>query len=346
MIEGHIECLNQDLLNDIMAHLDGPALASAASSCTHLRAAARDEALWHTLCNATWPSTLDPQVQALVKSTKGGFVKFFADSFPLILNEPTQPDSVEHGLSSGSVEAADLVSLVDIFYRGKCIFSKVLWGMSSEEKYPYGFFSEGPFRIDLLNFEGNGGDEEDDNNDEMPLMCLLRKREKGTASICRKLQKNLRLSWVSVDKRGERKGVNLSSWEPVVIQGHWPSETDFLVRFGSVVARGPARFVVISVRCRLDRGGACLKMAGISLEVEDSGGSRVWGSEGVMTLAHAASCKRGCDRTRSIEGYASHVRAQRREKERRIKGEWMADWICVGMGISVFFAALGWLATF
>ncbi|KAL0313091.1 UNVERIFIED_CONTAM: F-box protein [Sesamum radiatum] len=96
----HFSSLNRDLLVEIMSRLDGSNLAATASTCTALRDAAGDERLWQKLCNETWPSTSNGQLQFQIASSRtGSFKSLYTDAFPLVLFEVTRgvPERIPTG---------------------------------------------------------------------------------------------------------------------------------------------------------------------------------------------------------------------------------------------------------
>jgi hypothetical protein len=78
--------LSADILHDILKRLDGAALARAGCACADLRDISREEELWENACRSLWPSTNHDDVRSLIVSL-GGFRKFYADCFTLILNK-------------------------------------------------------------------------------------------------------------------------------------------------------------------------------------------------------------------------------------------------------------------
>jgi hypothetical protein len=119
--------------------------------------------LWENACRSLWPSTRRDDVRNLIVSV-GGLRKFYADCFTLILNKDvpvvqtneTNPfaeewtesdyyyddlDELENSLPS------DFVSLIDIWYKDRVLYSKVIWGVPNSDG-GNGWFYNCPFRID------------------------------------------------------------------------------------------------------------------------------------------------------------------------------------------------------
>ena len=78
--------LSADLFYDILKRLDAAALARAGCACADFRAISNEEDLWENACTSLWPSTRLDDVRSLIVSV-GGFRKFYADCFTLILNK-------------------------------------------------------------------------------------------------------------------------------------------------------------------------------------------------------------------------------------------------------------------
>lgn len=78
--------LSADLFYDILKRLDAAALARAGCACADFRAISNEEDLWENACTSLWPSMRRDDVRSLIASA-GGFRKFYADSFTLILNK-------------------------------------------------------------------------------------------------------------------------------------------------------------------------------------------------------------------------------------------------------------------
>lgn len=185
----HFRSLNQDLLVEIMSRLDGSTLAATASTCTALRDAAGDERLWQKLCNETWPSTSNGQLQFQIASSKiGSFKSLYTDAFPLVLYEVTRraPKRIPTGTIQDTTSSPwDFISLIDIYYKGRCIFSKVVDGMI-ESMYrtcnnDFSRFLCYPFKLDLLDFY-------------YPMAAFT--GYEGREDLCNMIVGDLQLSWI------------------------------------------------------------------------------------------------------------------------------------------------------
>ena len=129
MVGGDIQELNCDLLTRILQLLDGPSLAAAACSSSHLRAVACSRHLWQELCLATWPSLrhLPPQNSPSV---------FFSDASCF-------PTSASRRDSGQPPEA--IISAVDLFHEGKPV-----WSEAVRTDARGWWFGCSPFRVDAV----------------------------------------------------------------------------------------------------------------------------------------------------------------------------------------------------
>ncbi|KAL4572061.1 hypothetical protein LXL04_018830 [Taraxacum kok-saghyz] len=159
-----MDALSNDIFYDILRRVDGATLASASCACATFNAISKEERLWEDVCSSMWPSTKREDVKTLISST-GGFKKFYANCFPLIVSKdvpvirwteyPEECTEGEYNYGDEgddeleNVSPSDFVSIVDIKYKEKTICSKVIWGIPNANVYN-GWFSECPFRIDLF----------------------------------------------------------------------------------------------------------------------------------------------------------------------------------------------------
>ncbi|KAJ8422189.1 LOW QUALITY PROTEIN: hypothetical protein Cgig2_011941 [Carnegiea gigantea] len=110
--------LHPDIIRfHILPRLDGCSLAAVGCATPELRSLCSDEGLWSHICHSTWPSTTTPRMRELISTFPNGPRSFFSVAYKLV---PTlSPILYPRTLPSR------LISAVDIFYRGQCIFSKV-----------------------------------------------------------------------------------------------------------------------------------------------------------------------------------------------------------------------------
>ncbi|KAK6940836.1 F-box domain [Dillenia turbinata] len=128
--------LSSDLLYDILRHLDGPTLASAACACVAFCSISKDEKLWENACASLWPSTNRDDVKKLIMSIEA---EYYGD-----MNE------------FESMLPSDFVSIVDFRYTDKIVRLIVLWGIPN---------ANGVNGIDLLNYSARDDDSESELED-------------------------------------------------------------------------------------------------------------------------------------------------------------------------------------
>ncbi|KAK2664444.1 hypothetical protein Ddye_003018 [Dipteronia dyeriana] len=117
-----------------MARLDGSAMASAGCTCSTILNVTRDQNLWRQLRHSTWPSTALQEAQHLLSSSSiGGFYRFYADSYPLILcNIPANenyPNTPKCPKPETQICLSDFASLLDIYCKNECVLSKAFDGV-------------------------------------------------------------------------------------------------------------------------------------------------------------------------------------------------------------------------
>jgi hypothetical protein len=354
--------LSSDLFYDILRRLDGPTLASAACACAAFCSISKEEKLWENVCSSMWPSTNREDVRSLISSI-GGFRKFYADCFPLIVNkEVTEyqwndyleyPEEWTEAEYYGdvdeleSVAPSDFVSIVDIRYKDKTICSKVLWGIPNANEFN-GWFYNCPFRIDLLTYAAR----DDDNEGEVflsvsdglpPILSMEKERKDG--KLWMELRDGLRLSWIVVNKK-IKQAANLASWSPLGGQRHWPTDKDFVIRFGSVLSAKdilPCQVVecilVMKFRVIHTEGEGVqttLKLTELSLQLEDMEGAHVNGRNSLLILKEALSCCRSNNHSEVLESCHLYSKAQSELKEEKMKIESRLDRLCIVTGIAAF----------
>eukprot|EP01018_Ginkgo_biloba_P029150 Gb_23720 [translate_table: standard] len=357
---GNIASLSSDLVYDILSRLDGVTLASAGCACLHFCSITREERIWEDICNLQWPSTEKEEVKGLISSL-GGFRKFYADCFPLIANKESVSavewdsdlDELE-GWSDCSddegedILSSDFVSIVDVQYKGKAIYSKVLWGIPDSDDF-HGWFSSCPFRIDLLRFS----DEDDDHESEVtlsmadglpPITSIERERKDG--KFWKEVQDSIRLSWILVNKK-INQAVNLASWSPLGGQRHWPTDKDFLLRFGSILPAHnilPCKAVqcILEMKCRVSDAGVeeggqtTLRLTELSMQLEDIRHAHLNGRNSLLVLRNAFSCCRSMNYSEVLESCRQYSKAQSELKEEKMRNEGQLDRLCILSGITAF----------
>lgn len=339
--------LSSDLIYDILKRLDGATLASAACTCATLCSISREERLWENVCSAMWPSTSRDDVKCLIRSI-GGFKKFYADCFPLIVNKEVPEfqwnDSFEYPEDWTEAEyygdmdelenmsPSDFVSIVDVRYKGRTICSKVLWGISNAISVNNWFYSY-PFRIDLLSNPAADDDHEGNVTisvcDCLPAITSM-EQERKDGKLWQDLRDGVRLSWIIVNRK-VKQAANLSSWCSLGGQRHWPTEDDFLLRFGSIL---PAKdilpcqvvecILIVKFRVVETEGSGVhttVQLTELSMQVGDMEGAHVNGKNSLLVLKEAVSCRRSKNYCEALESCLLYSKMQRELKEEKLRNE-------------------------
>ncbi|KXG39336.1 probable F-box protein At2g36090 isoform X2 [Sorghum bicolor] len=327
--------LSADLFYDILKRLDAAALARAGCACADFRAISNEEDLWENACTSLWPSTRQDDVRSLIVSV-GGFRKFYADCFTLILNKdvPVVQTNESNFFAEEWAESdyyyyddmdeletslpSDFVSLIDVWYKDRALYSKVIWGIPNSDS-ANGWFYNYPFRIDLFqhsaeNNENNNGEVFLSTINDLPSVPSI-EQERKDGKLWRELNDGIKLSWIIVNRKMKR-AVNLTSWHPLSGQRHWPTDTDFVLRFGSVL---PAKEV-------------------LPCQIEDMGGVHLNGRCSLLLLKEALSCHRSRNYDEVLESCNLYLKAQSELKEEKIRSECRFDTLCIFSGITIFAA--------
>ncbi|KAK6117046.1 hypothetical protein DH2020_049189 [Rehmannia glutinosa] len=312
--------LHRDLIIDIMSRLDGCTVAATASTCIDLRDAVEDEILWRKLCNDTWPSTSKTQ---LPFHKTGGFKSFYADAFPLIVNRGVS--KTIHTSSS----PWDFISLIDIYYKGHCIFSKVMDAIIEEGIYAScrhnilkRFFNY-PFKLNLL-----------DNLTNLPSTAFSDYEERGY-----KIVGDLRLSWIVFDRR-KGKAVNISSWKPRTVHKCNSSEEGYIICFGCIVpiedgvTTHRLAECVITAKCELMIKQGCIRWEEITLVIKDMDGSHLNGEQSVRVMKRALNCSRSVNHDAVELGYQQFCKQKIQLKLKDEKEESLANLFCATIAIA------------
>ncbi|GMN39425.1 hypothetical protein TIFTF001_008644 [Ficus carica] len=316
-----ISAVHPDIIGaHILTRLDGPTLASAAAASYQLHSLSREPSLWADICRSTWPSTASPRVAEVISCFPGCHRSFFSDSFPL----PVDHDRHHHGVDRDNHAAAinldrmpELISAVDVHYRGRLILSKVV-----ETETSSGWFRCSPFRVDLLHPK-----------DVVPTEIPFPRDDDD--DTCRDIAEGLTLSWIVIDPIG-RRAMNLSSHKPVEVQRHWLSG-EVHVRFAAVLGKqgSSSEFVQCGVQVTCGGSHFLLQVREVCLVVEDMDGTHLKGRESLVILQRALDGKRG--KRREEEGrkrYQEYLERKRERKERKVRTEGTLD-----MLFAIFFGA-------
>ncbi|GAB4851132.1 hypothetical protein Ancab_030426 [Ancistrocladus abbreviatus] len=351
--------LSCDIFYDILRRLDGATLASAACACAAFYSISREEKIWENVCYSLWPSTKNDDVRKLVSSV-GGFRRFYANCYPLIVNkdldvgkwnsyleEPEWNDADYLGGTDEyeSVSPSDFVSLVDVRYRDKVIFSKVLWGIPDSEGSNRWFYNS-PFQINLV--DDSLGNEQEGKvtlsvSDGLPQVQSV-ESEKKEGKLWNEILDGLRLSWIVVNRKA-KQAANVSSGIPLGVQRHWQTDKDFVVRFGSVL---PAKDILPcqAVECILvvkfqmfkdrDSNHTHLKLTQLSMQLEDMEGTHANGRNSLVVLKEALSCRRSKNYSEVLESCDLYSRMRTKIKEEKVRNETHIDRLCILSGIAAF----------
>ncbi|CAN0892585.1 F-box protein At2g27310 [Linum grandiflorum] len=349
---GSMASLSCDIFYDILKRLDGSTLASAACTCAAFCSISKEERLWENVCSSMWPSTDREDVKSLISSL-GGFRKFYADCFPLIVNKEFSeyqwreylqyPEEWAEAEYYGdldeydNVSPSDFVSIVDIRYKDRTICSKVLWGIPNANGFN-GWFHNCPFRIDLLS-DGEG-EVFLSVNDGLPLITSMEKERKD-GKLWKELRDGLRLSWIVVNRKN-KEAANLASWSPLGGQRHWPTDNDFVIRFGSVLSATeilPRQVAecILMMKFRVIEGVETkLKLTELSMQLEDMEGAHVNGRNSLLILKEALSCRRSKNYSEVLESCHLYSKVQSELKEEKMRNESRIDRCCIITGITAF----------
>ncbi|XP_057847247.2 F-box protein At2g27310 [Cryptomeria japonica] len=326
--------LNSDIITDILGRVGGITLANAECASSHFRSIARQENLWEEKCCSVWPSTRNADIKELISSSLGGFKKFYADCFPVIANDgesnPREPINLSlNSLEDLSALHSDFVWVVDVVYKNKPIYSKVISGIPSADDFP-GLFYCCPFRMEFINL----CDVLDDCNsygDGLPTISLQGKKN---PKFWGHLMDNVRLSWILINQR-TGQAINLSSWKPLVGRMEWPSQKDFVLIFGSILPSHKmcsSKFVQcgLSMKCRVsDKDHTSLKITELSMELEDMMGVRVNGMNSVVILENAFGCRRSKDHNQILQAYQKYLVEKSKLREMKMSKGGCADGVWI-----------------
>ncbi|KAG2686674.1 hypothetical protein I3843_09G017300 [Carya illinoinensis] len=315
-----ISSIHPDIIQThLLTRLDGPTLASVACTSSQLYTLCTQDMLWTNICHSTWPSTNTPRLLHLISTFGNGSRSFFTDSFPLLTNSDPTP-TADSPLNPDS--PPELISAVDLYYKGKLVFCKVI-----ETETVSGWFRCSPFRLDLL-------DPKD--------MVSTPIRFPDCEDACLELEKDLALSWIMIEPTG-RRAVNLSSHKAVSVQRHWLSG-DIQVRFATILTgeRGSSSEFVqygIVVTCGESEGGE-VQLREVSLQVENMDGKHLNGKDSLAILGRVLEGKKGGKRRRAEEEgrkrYQDYLERKRVRKARKLRTEGTLDTLCMAFGVLVF----------
>ncbi|XP_058734924.1 F-box protein At2g27310-like [Vicia villosa] len=257
--------MHHDIIHThILTRLDAATLATTASTCSHLRHLCIDDNLWRKICTATWPSLADPTTCHIISTFPNRHRSLFSDAFPVLHHFSCNSKPLS------SPPPIEIISAVDVFYKGKPVFSRVRRTETTKNS-----FLSSPLWIEIL-----------EPNELVPTeVKFVRKDDE----LLKHLEENLSLSWILLDPTGKRSA-NVSSRKPVLVRRHWLTR-DVEILFAVTMA-GEARRATETVQCTV-KVTCCGKVGGelhvreVSLVMEDMDGGKVSGKEGVMILQKA-----------------------------------------------------------
>ncbi|BAT85427.1 hypothetical protein VIGAN_04297500 [Vigna angularis var. angularis] len=170
-------------------------------------------------------------------------------------------------------------------------------------------------------------------------------RERKDGKLWRELCEGLQLSWIIVNKK-MKQAANLASWSPLGGQRHWPTDRDFVIRFGSVL---PAKDILPCqvVECILimkfrvvhtEEEGVqtSLKLTELSMQLEDMEGAHVNGRNSLHILKDALSSRRSKNYGEVLESCHMYSKVQNELKEEKMRNESRLDRLCILSGIAAF----------
>lgn len=233
---------------------------------------------------------------------------------------------------------------MDLRHKDKTICSKVLWGIPNANGFPRWFYSC-PFRIDLFTYstrdDEHAGEVTLSVSDGLPpITCMEKERKDG--KLWQELRDGIRLSWIVVNTK-IKQAANLSSWSSLGGQKHWPTDKDFVLRFGSVL---PAKDILPcqAVECILlmkfrviytEEGGVAttLKLTEVSMQLGDMEGAHVDGRNSLLVLKEALSCNRSKNYNEVLESCQLYSKVQNELREEKMRNESRLDRLYILGGI-------------
>ncbi|KAK7257602.1 hypothetical protein RIF29_31685 [Crotalaria pallida] len=318
----NIATIHPDIIHThILTRLDGATLAATSSASSHLRHLCSHEHLWQNICTSTWPSLMDPTIRHVISSSPNGHRSIYLDAFPSLHH--TNPHHPHRPLPLST----ELISAVDIYYKGNPIFSRVQQTYTSKN-----YFLESPLWFEIL---------EPDELVQTPVKFVTKNEE-----WMRELQESFSLSWILIDPVRKR-AANLSSRRPVSVQRHWLTR-DLEIVYAVVMAgeRGSSTEKVrclVKVTCGGKVGGE-LHVKEVNMVMEDMDGGKVKGKEGVMILQNAMENgeRKRVDGVGAMERYETFSCMVKERREMRHEREKIRDVVSMLLALValVFFCCL------
>ncbi|KAG2331884.1 hypothetical protein Bca4012_018546 [Brassica carinata] len=323
-----ISTLHPDIIQtQILTRLDGPTLASTATTSSYLQTLCNEQKLWREISTTTWPSINDSRVVQAISSFPSGYRSFFADSYPFTeytwLSEKQDPPTT------------GLISSVDLYYRGELIYSKVQ--EMETENGKAGWFLSAPFRVDLL-------------DEKESVQTRIRYPGGDYEAWVRNMEESMELNWIVIDPI-KKRAANISSRKAVSAKRNWLTG-DLEIRFSTVVAETAgnkkAAEVSVVVSCGSaetwkevdEEVGGEVHVRDVRLQVEDIEGKCLKGRDSLVILQGMLEgkrcCKDGGGQRRGKGRYEEYVEMKTHLREKKERREKAQDTICMIFGFSLF----------
>lgn len=315
-----ISTLHPDIIQtQILTRLDGPTLASTATTSSYLQTLCSQQKLWRDISIATWPSINDPRVIQAISSFPSGYRSFFADSYPFTEHTWQSP---KHDPPTG------LISAVDLYYKGELIFSKVQ--EMDTKKGKSGWFLSSPFRVDML-------------DPKESISTRIQYPGGDYDAWVRDMEESMKLNWIVIDPI-KKRAANISSRKAVTARRNWLTG-DLEIWFSTVVAVATEVAVVVSCSSAEawkevdEEVGGEVHVRDVRLQVEDIEGKCLKGGDSLVILQGLLEGKRCCKdgEERRVKGrYEEYVGVKKQWKEKKERREKAQDTICMIFGFSLF----------
>ncbi|KAI5412500.1 F-box protein At2g27310 [Lathyrus oleraceus] len=306
-----ITTIHSDIIQSlILSRLDGTSLTSAASTASHLNRLCTEHHLWQKISTATWPSLNDPIAKSLISTFPSSHRSIFSDSFPSVDYSSSCASPSISTVSSSSL-TRELISAVDLYYKGKPVFSKIL--RTDTHK---GWFLCSPLWIEIL-----------EPNEVIQTSIKFEQND-----VVEWLEENLTLSWIMIEPTRKRS-VNLSSRLPVTVRRHWLTgelEVLYAVVMGLVQC-------TIKVTCCGKPGGE-MHVREVSFSMEDMDGRHMVGRDSLVILQGAMEKgeRKKVDVEESKKRFEKFYLMKRERRERRLRREKAMDMFIMLVAIVIF----------
>ncbi|EFJ27306.1 hypothetical protein SELMODRAFT_95860 [Selaginella moellendorffii] len=324
-MEQQRQLLCDDVFCGAMRWMDGETLAIAGCVSSSFHRESRNEQLWEDLCAGKWPSVscARPLIQQL-----GGFHRLYSECSRLVSPDGSPPPTKAAVFSP---QASDFASLVDVQFQGKTLFSRFVDGIpGTGTELTTEWFSSCPFRVDLIQESSCLPQQDRGGRMEEDTLSSSSSSSTEMGKLWKEISEGMKLSWILIDK-GSKQAANLSSWRPVLGQRHWPTDMDFILRYGSILSQCLPKPVECSIilKCRLLRSSGSsieIKLTELSMQLKDVGsGEHLNGRDGLPVLCQAVSFAKCRDEERVLRTHRELLKRQNELKVHELKHEWCLD---------------------